>query len=79
LVEQTVLRHLLDPVPVLTEIARSLVLGWKFGLQAASLARISVRDLKKHRLQPFSNLDSVGKLLRIDCSFVKVRRVRLRG
>jgi hypothetical protein len=37
-------------VPVLTEIARSLMLGRKFGLQTASLARISVRDLKKHCL-----------------------------
>jgi hypothetical protein len=49
---QTIPRHLLDPVPVLTEIARSLVLGWKFGLQAASLARISVCNLKKDRLPP---------------------------
>jgi hypothetical protein len=39
-------RHLLDPVPSLTEIVRSLVLGRRFGLQAASLARISVCDLK---------------------------------
>jgi hypothetical protein len=53
---QTIPRHLLDPVPVLTEIARSLVLGRKFGLQAACLARISVCNLKKYRLLPFFQL-----------------------
>jgi hypothetical protein len=47
---QTIPRHPLDPVPVLTEIARSLMLGWKLGLQTAGLARISVRDLEKNRL-----------------------------
>jgi hypothetical protein len=47
---QTISRHLFDPVPVLTEIARSLMLGRKFGLQTAGLARISVCDLKKHHL-----------------------------
>jgi hypothetical protein len=47
---QTIPCHLLDPVPVLTEIARSLMLGRKFGLQTARLARISVCDLEKHRL-----------------------------
>lgn len=43
--------HRFDHVPVLTEIARSLMLGRKFGLQTASLTRISVRDLKKHCLR----------------------------
>jgi hypothetical protein len=47
---QTIPCHRFDHVPVLTEIARSLMLGRKFGLQTASLARISVRDLKKHCL-----------------------------
>jgi hypothetical protein len=53
---QTVARHLLDSVPVLTEIARSLKLSGKLGLQTARLERISVRDLKKHRLLPFFQL-----------------------
>ena len=47
---QTIPCHLFDSVPVLTEIARSLMLGRKLGLQTAGLARISLRDLKKHRL-----------------------------
>jgi len=34
---QAIPRHLLDPGPVLTEIARSLMLGLKSGLQATSL------------------------------------------
>jgi hypothetical protein len=50
---QTLPRHSLDTVPVLAEITRSLMLGRKFGLQAASLAQISVGNLKKHRLLPF--------------------------
>jgi hypothetical protein len=49
---QTIPCHLFDPVPVLTEIARSLMLGRKFGLQTAGLARISICDLKKHCLPP---------------------------
>ena len=49
---QTISGHLLDPVPVLTEIARGLMLGRKFGLQTARLARISARDLEKHCLRP---------------------------
>jgi hypothetical protein len=53
---QTVPRHLLDSVPVLTEIARSLKLSGKLGLQTARLERISVRDLKKHCLLPFFQL-----------------------
>jgi hypothetical protein len=50
---QTIPRDLLDPGPVLT-----LMLGREFGLQAASLARISVCDLKKHclRLLPLFEL-----------------------
>jgi hypothetical protein len=44
---QTIPGHLLNPVPVLTEIAGSLLLGRKFGLQATSLSRISVCNLKK--------------------------------
>jgi hypothetical protein len=47
---QTIPRHLFDPVPVLTKISRSLVLGRKCGPQTAGLAHISVCDLKKHRL-----------------------------
>jgi hypothetical protein len=50
---QAISRHLLDPVPVLKEIARRLMLGGKFRLQTAGLAYISVRDLKKYRLLPF--------------------------
>jgi hypothetical protein len=45
-------RHLFDPAPVLTEIARSLMLGRKFSLQAAGMARISVCDLEQHCLLP---------------------------
>jgi hypothetical protein len=47
---QTIPCHRFDPVPVLTEIAPSLMLGRKFGLQTAGLTRISVCDLEKHRL-----------------------------
>lgn len=37
---QTIPCHRFDNVPVLTKIARSLMLGRKFGLQTASVARI---------------------------------------
>jgi hypothetical protein len=36
---QTIAGHLLDRIPVLPEISRRLLLGWKFRLHAASLAR----------------------------------------
>jgi CheY-like chemotaxis protein len=42
--------HFLNPVPVLEEITGSFVLRLKFRLQATSVARITVRDLKKDRL-----------------------------
>jgi hypothetical protein len=48
--------HFLDPVPVLEEITGSFVLRLKFRLQAASVARITVCDLKKHRLLSFLEL-----------------------
>jgi hypothetical protein len=47
---QTIPRHLVDLVPVLAQITESLLLGWKFGLEAASLASISVCNLEKDRL-----------------------------
>jgi hypothetical protein len=53
---QTIPRHFFDSVPVLAEIARSLLLGLKFGLQTARLARCSVCDLKKDRLLSFYHL-----------------------
>jgi hypothetical protein len=53
---QTIPRHLFNPIPVLTEIAGSLILGEKLGLQTARLAHISVCDLKKHCLRPLFKL-----------------------
>jgi hypothetical protein len=50
---QTIPCHQFDPVPVLTKIARSLMLGRKFGLQTAGLTRIPDCDLEKHYLLPF--------------------------
>jgi hypothetical protein len=47
---QTIPRHLLNIVPVLAQITGSLLLGWKSGLEAASLAGISVCNLEKDRL-----------------------------
>jgi hypothetical protein len=46
-------RHFLKPDPVLTEIPGSLLLRPKFSLQAAGMARSTVRDLKKDRLLSF--------------------------
>jgi hypothetical protein len=46
-------RHLLDFVPVLAQVARSLLLGWKLSLEAASLAAISICNLEKNRLMTF--------------------------
>jgi hypothetical protein len=60
---QTIPRHLFDPFPVLTEIAGSLILGEKFGLQTARLAHISVCDLKKHRLRPLFKLRSCPRAI----------------
>jgi hypothetical protein len=50
---QAIPSHFLDPVPVLAEIARSLLLRLKFRLQAAGVARSTVCDLKKDRLPSF--------------------------
>jgi hypothetical protein len=44
---QTIPCHLLDLVPVLAQIAGSLLLRCEFGLEAASLATISVRNEKR--------------------------------
>ena len=52
---QTVPRHLLDLVPVLPQIAGSLLLCEKLGLDAANLAGISVCNLKKDRLITLEN------------------------
>ena len=60
---QTIPRHLFDPVPVLTEIARCLMLGRKFGSQTAGLARISVCDLKKHRLLSLFRVELCPRLI----------------
>src|SRR5450631_809599 len=60
---QSIPRHLLDPVPVLTEVARGLMLGRKLGLQAASLARISVCDFKKHCLVPLFKLRRCSRFI----------------
>jgi hypothetical protein len=53
---QTIPGHFFDPVPILAEIARSLLLGLEFRLQATSLALISVRNLKKDRLPSLFHL-----------------------
>jgi hypothetical protein len=53
---QAIPGHFLDPVPVLAEIARSLVLRLKFRLQATSVARITVCDMKKDCLLSFELL-----------------------
>jgi hypothetical protein len=50
---QAILSHFLEPVPVLAEIARSLLLGFKFRLQATSVTRITVFNLKKDCLLSF--------------------------
>jgi|ERR1700704_6290554 hypothetical protein len=47
---QTIPRHFLDLVPVLTQVAGSLLLGRELGLEAASLTAISVCNLKEDRL-----------------------------
>jgi hypothetical protein len=47
---QAIPRHLLDLVPILAQITGSLLLGWKFCLETASLAAISICNLKKDRL-----------------------------
>jgi hypothetical protein len=72
-IRQTIPRHLLDLVPVLTQIAGSLLLGWKFGPEAASLATISVCDLKKDRLITLcSNFGISWQTVTHRCSFVKL-------
>jgi hypothetical protein len=50
---QTIAGHLLNLISVLTEISQRLVLGCKFRPHAASLACVTVRDLKKDRLRSF--------------------------
>jgi hypothetical protein len=50
---QAIPSHFLDPIPVLAEIARSLLLRLKFCLQATSVARITVCNLKKDCLLSF--------------------------
>jgi hypothetical protein len=57
---QTIPGHCFDPVPVLAKIARSLLLGLEFRLQATSLALISVCNLKKDRLAPLFHLGFAG-------------------
>jgi hypothetical protein len=53
---QAILSHFLEPVPVLAEIARSLLLRFEFRLQATSVARITVFNLKKDCLLSFYEL-----------------------
>jgi hypothetical protein len=53
LARQAILSHFLEPVPVLAEIARSLLLRFEFRLQATSVARITVFNLKKDCLLSF--------------------------
>jgi hypothetical protein len=50
---QAIPSHFLEPVPVLAEIARCLLLRLKFRLQATRVARTTVFDLKKDCLLPF--------------------------
>jgi hypothetical protein len=69
---QAILGHFLDPVPVLAEIARSLLLCLEFRLQATSVALVTVCNLKKKVCRPSSRFCLVGKALRIDCSFANV-------
>jgi hypothetical protein len=54
---QTFARHLLDFIPVLAEIAGSLLLGWKLRLEAASLAAIAICNLENDRLITFLDFD----------------------
>jgi hypothetical protein len=53
---QAILSHFLEPVPVLAEIARSLLLRFEFRPQATSVARITVFNLKKDCLLSFCEL-----------------------
>jgi hypothetical protein len=58
---ETIPSHLLDLVPVLTQIAGSLLLGRKFRPQTAGLADISVSNLEKDRLGAFFELGFHGR------------------
>jgi hypothetical protein len=70
---QTIPRHLLDLVPVLTQIAGSLLLGRKFGLDAARLAAISVCDLEEDRLTTLNrSCDLSRRTFGHGCSFMKL-------
>jgi hypothetical protein len=86
---QTIVGHLLNLIPVLTEVSRRLLLGWKFRLHAASLARITVRDLKKDRLRSFlvflssrqanaHRLFLCGPLVKLNCWIKLTNRLLVR-
>ena len=71
---QRVARHFFDNRPVCEKIFLRQRLRWQLGLQDTVLPRISVRDLKGHRLRPlddllFGGFGSYPHLL----SFVNVR------
>jgi hypothetical protein len=53
---QTIPGHFFDPVPILAEITRCLLLGLKFRLQDTRLALISVCNLEKDRLPTLFHL-----------------------
>src|SRR2546423_3546237 len=67
---QTIAGHLLDLIPVLTEISRRLLLRRKLGLHAARLARVAVGDLKKYRLYSFVEFRLGWRSIAHCCSFV---------
>jgi hypothetical protein len=72
---QAISRHLLDLSPVLTQVARSLLLGRKFGPDAAGLAAVSVCDLKEDRLITLYRSWSISRqAFGHGCSFMKLQQ-----
>src|SRR5439155_3030041 len=76
---QTIAGHLLDLIPVMTEISRRLLLRRKLGLHAARLARVAVGDLKKYRLYSFVEFRPGWQSIAHCCSFVTFDKVRPLG
>src|ERR1700712_2847307 len=70
---QTISGHLLDLVPVLAQIAGSLLLGRKFGLDAARLAAISVCNMEEDRLLTLYRSSGISRrTFGHGCSFMKL-------